>query len=271
MNINLLDIVVLTKLAYTVENSISEYKAKNKNEEVLFCKVDNNIAFFHDIDSDATCIITHTKDLKKLIISVRGTDSLKDWTENLDIIKHYSPDKNSGIIFHSGFYDQMNGLCNFVYTQMESFKIEGGNEILFCGHSSGGAIASILCYSIAVNKKWIGSSKIATFGSPMFCNDAGVKWYLENTDKYYRCVNFLDPVPSVPALDKMGYCHIFKIILLFKNGNIISDTNAIKESKISWWQFLSDFIWHKINVGEHADNKYIEIVESHRILRNLNI
>ena len=267
MNINLLDVIMLTNLSYSIDKTTKDYEPNEKEEKVLFCKVVNYIKSIKNTQSGTECITVRTRDLKKLIIAVRGTDSVKDWIENLDI--HEAKINDSKITFHSGFYNQYKSIKNKIYSVIDDFKNDGGEEIIFCGHSSGGAVASIMCHDVISDQKWIGKSKAVTFGCPVFTNEYGASWFVENIDQYFRCVNFLDPVPNIPELENIGYYHVIKAIILFKNGNIISPENAEKESKISWCRYFIDIIWHKINVEEHSEKKYMKLIKDHKILYKL--
>ena len=72
------------------------------------------------------------------IIAVRGTDELDDWLGTNFKLFHHVYGDNPDALVHAGFLE--------VFTKFKSIIINGdwGDNIVFCGHSMGGAVASIL-------------------------------------------------------------------------------------------------------------------------------
>ncbi|MFW3328825.1 lipase family protein, partial [Aliarcobacter butzleri] len=89
--------------------------------------------------------------------------------------------------------------------------INNNYELFLCGHSLGGAIATIVgCYFYdeGINKK---NLSIFTFGAPPIAKKEFCDYY-ENSFKIFRFVNKEDPVPNITKFTKLK--HIGKTILL---------------------------------------------------------
>ena len=179
--------------------------------------------FFDSSDSgfvDAQVYIFEKEE--KLIISCRGTESksdiwsdLKIWTDSLTDLYYHNNFKNFkdryGIPYvHSGFYEQNNSIKFIIYSKILKYleKNYEHPDIIFCGHSLGGALATIgaICMKIQfLNRKNLRIS-CETFGSPRVGDSTFVKIFDKFIDYSLRYVNNLDPIPMIPRLN--GYQHV---------------------------------------------------------------
>jgi len=98
--------------------------------------------------------------------AVRGTQSWSNWQANLNVRSSLNIPSRSGLV-HKGFLDYARSLP---LADLELLHT-AGKTIVFCGHSMGGAVATLgmlLLISIVSEKTRLQS---ITFGAPMFCDD----------------------------------------------------------------------------------------------------
>lgn len=161
-----------------VFNSLEECPTLYKSEddcEVLLCKHEN----------------------QSLVVAFRGTSSREDVLTDLSISRVELA--LSGLsqpnlpLVHSGFHEQF-----FSVNDKIEKEIEENEEIIFCGHSLGGALATIgsLYYSFLYPDKDIAC---VTFGSPRVGDSRFVELFDERIEKSIRFVNDNDPIPCVPT------------------------------------------------------------------------
>lgn len=122
------------------------------------------------------------------IIALRGTQSYNDVITDL----HFGKIKHNDVNFHFGFY-------NAALKLKKHIKINEEDAYTFTGHSSGGAIISILAYLLI--EEGYNVEKVITFGSPKFTNKEGADLLSLAIDgKHYCDVN--DVVCNLPPFDE---------------------------------------------------------------------
>jgi triacylglycerol lipase len=166
-----------------------------------------------------------------LVISFRGTDPIHiyDWVEDINIW----PEQWIIGRIHGGFKNEADKLITMIMSIVKS-KLD--REIWICGHSLGGAMASITATDL-INSK-ICVPTVFTFGEPR----SGSRKYVENfTYPHYRFVNCNDAVTALPPI-WFGYIHHGKIIYISYEGTITG---------LTIWQIFSD----QINARKKAYDK----------------
>lgn len=140
-----------------------------------------------------------SKSLKQIIVAFKGTNSLKTAQVDFDIIKEpYFLNKSVSI--HRGFQQAYLGLRDYILPTVEQLSTQNPTfEIIYTGHSLGGALASIGANDFVVNGVSLGKKiSVITFGCPKI-GDAG---WARNFDALpfvaLRVKNFGDPIPRVP-------------------------------------------------------------------------
>ncbi|MCB0195573.1 MAG: lipase family protein [Anaerolineae bacterium] len=145
------------------------------------------------------------------VVAFRGSEEtgIADWITDLKFIPMvypYGKPNDKSMTVHSGFMGAYNSVREAVQKAVKSTKHK---QVVFVGHSLGGALASLAALDTAYN---IPGKEIScyTYGSPKVGNDNFVKAYNKLVPNTYRCVNGRDMVPSAPpgAFGHVGqlYC-----------------------------------------------------------------
>jgi len=183
---------------------------------------------FIDIDG-AQCHIVSNKD--EVVLCFRGTEptEFSDITADLNAF----PDKanNGHGLVHNGFQEEVNKVWDTITASLNKMKLDGKN-LFVCGHSLGGAMATI-----ATSRLGDKVNALYTYGSPRVGTRSFVKSFAQIP--HYRHVNNNDMVTKVPfAL--MGYKHHSKARYINYYGNIRSLTpwQRIKDQWRGRWAAL---------------------------------
>ena len=187
-----------------------------------------------------------------IVIIFRGTEP----TEMSDITADLKAFQTKGSLgkgdVHVGFKEALDE----VWEDLSSWvhKNKGDRKIITCGHSLGGALAT-LCASR------LDADKCYTYGSPRVGDR---EWVSKFTTKHYRVVNNNDIVPKVP-LYIMGFRHTCTPIYLSYTGNICNMTiiqrvlDAIRGriKAISKLQFFD-------SIYDHSMSEYIRFLKTNK-------
>ena len=109
-----------------------------------------------------------------VLLLYRGTHLSSDWQDNLQTYMIGSPQNGK---FHAGFYNRAK---KFPLQKFLNEKAYEGRNLIFCGHSLGGAVAAIVTiFALQAVKKREGFGdrrkiRCFTFGAPMI-GDADLK------------------------------------------------------------------------------------------------
>ncbi|MFJ4248448.1 Lipase (class 3) [Pseudomonas helmanticensis] len=150
--------------------------------------------FFDDTEEESGTntqgFITHHDEI--ILISIRGTLEGVDFLRDADA--EQIPVKVGVGKAHQGFYLAYEAINTFIQTYLNRFHID--QKVIICGHSLGGAIATLLAEALrqGTNKYDV---LLYTYGSPR----AGDADFVQGAAAlaHHRMVNDNDPIPSVPA------------------------------------------------------------------------
>ena len=225
----LLEVISLVKISYYVSdydhynNKFNELKSRGYKIPSQLKEEGYKIAQFHNVDSKGKAY-RHAGYFagkgKEVCIVYRGSRNYFDYIQDVRM-NLISVMPNGGKV-HSGFYSLFRDSWESVYRILKGYANEQGLEIkdleiLFAGHSMGGAIANIaaLCLRMTEDAE---NLHVATFASPRVFDFYGAQFYNEHLGKNtIRVVNLSDSVPSLP-LGVLGYKHVGEQVKLGHPG-----------------------------------------------------
>nr|WP_211091969.1 lipase [Vibrio agarilyticus] len=203
----------------------------------------------------------------EVIVVIKGSHSLFDWLLNFLAWPASCRQLNLPYRIHYGFYRLMTQLSYDspppqslnVLQELESILvplIQRGKHISITGHSSGGAIGTVLGdYLSRKYPKCI--KRIVTFGQPAIGNWQFHQRYLLKSRTYRICCD-LDIVTFMPPLP-LVYWHVGSMLWLY-NGRIYENTPTmvrLGRSLLSWlirpfsYHLMSKYIRNKDFFDEH--------------------
>ena len=140
--------------------------------------------------TNTQAFITHHDEI--IIISVRGTLEGADFLRDTDA--EQVPFEEGVGKAHKGFYEAYKAMSEFVQVYLQQFHTN--QKVIICGHSLGGAIATLLAEALRRGTKKY-DVLLYTYGSPR----AGDADFINGAAElaHHRMVNNNDPIPSVPA------------------------------------------------------------------------
>ena len=232
----------------------------------------NNTPILHSCGRDSQMYVCEYK--KTLTVVFRGTESLRDVLTDLNAIRvdmdipfikeHEKPR------IHWGFYNQFNELKPELDTVIEDYikkNNSNSNEntindeniineetnIIFTGHSLGGALATIAAtyYSFKYNTTNI---SCITFGSPRVGDDYFVDLFEKGVQNSYRFVNDNDPVPCIPTAWR--FKHVPGCIWLYQD-QVMNEITAWRG-----WRFFKNYFLSFVGYGydavkDHSCEEYL--------------
>lgn len=185
-----------------------------------------------------------------LYIVFRGTEDKKDFLIDLECIQETVVINGKQCGVHKGFWKAYTSIKDQIdSTNFEDFK---GYEIITCGHSLGGALATI-CGSCLITTNKIYT---ITFGSPRVGNNKFCNAFNRNVSLYYRFIHNNDIVPQIP---KINYNHAGKEIRLDDNGKEIPYYN-LWNRLLYWIKGKRKLNLELVSLQDHFMNKYIHCI-----------
>lgn len=146
-----------------------------------------------------------------LYVACRGSDSPADWWKDFQVLLMPIPTSNNVLPrpaqvhtgFHKVFASQVEDVLSKIDNVVAAGAEGGPTEVVFCGHSLGGAVAQLLALAFAYRKRQTGRdptyfSQIVTFGSPRI-GDWPLGLHFEDYTHHRRLFVRNDPIPCVPG------------------------------------------------------------------------
>ena len=180
------------EVPYSKRLEVMPYDPSRYREEAL--KGWNNpedVHFLYHEDTGTQAFITHND--RVMLISIRGTQGLKDILTDLD--GRQEPFSGGVGQAHRGFHGGFKAAQAFVQRYLDAFY-HPDHSIIVCGHSLGGAIALLLAEWLRREPKQP-QVQLYTFGAPR----AGDRTFVQGAQEliHHRLVNHNDLVPGVPT------------------------------------------------------------------------
>ena len=216
----------------------------------------------HFVSSEEDCQVVVAKYLcsdekEKLVVAFRGTESGEDILTDLNITREKLPLQNMNEedwpLVHSGFAGQFFS----VNTKLDDI-IADADSVLFCGHSLGGALATV--GSVYYGFKHPGKPvDCVTFGSPRVGDTRFANYFDKRVGCSLRYVNDNDPIPCVPT--RWRFKHV---------GGLQWLNQDVVQSEIPVWRFyrfLKNTLLSVVGYGynacdDHKCDNYITDIES---------
>lgn len=151
----------------------------------------------------------YESDTNTILVVFRGTINPRNWITN--VTAYLSKWKNhSSAKVHKGFKEAYMAVADDVQYQVNELLIRHPNaELLFTGHSLGGALAVIAAADIKETFNVSNKMSLYTFGAPRVGNDpfAALLFDYYPSGSQYRVINEDDAVPHNPPRSKTGFLH----------------------------------------------------------------
>lgn len=195
-----------------------------------------------------------------IVIAARGTQpsELNDIYADLEIFK---ADSVTGYKVHQGFKEEVDKVYDSVLSLVEQHhNTPVTKKIWVCGHSLGGAMATILAQRLE-HKGGFDVDTLFTYGSPRAGGPKFSAWCNKHL-KHQRFVNNNDVVPCVPTVFRWrhnGECNYIK-----STGEVTSLGRWSSERiRDKGWSLLSSIFKGRFDlVADHNIDDYITHLEN---------
>ena len=204
--------------------------------------------------NNAECLIVKAD--SQLWIAFRGTQptQLNDIKADLDFFKEKS--QTAGQV-HGGFKDEVDELWEEVIRELNHNEtLKQPRSVYFCGHSLGGAMATIAA------SRYTETKALFTFGSPRV---GGKTFVTPCVVPHYRFVNNNDLVPKVPP-SIFGFKHDGKEMYFNSKGNLALGYTFWQDM----WDLVKGFVsaWSQLKffdgLTDHGMDGYIYLVDQNK-------
>lgn len=169
---------------------------------------------YSDREKDTQAFLATRSEPDMAVLCYRGTDSIRDWKQNIEAKRDEVDD---GVKVHGGFREEFLALEKPIKADLMTLA---GVPVFFCGHSLGGALATLAGYFFPREPALsdVPFRSCYTFGGPRVGNLAFAR-VLNNALPVHRIVREGDPVAEVPALPG-SYKHAGEIYYLDEDGDL---------------------------------------------------
>ena len=251
----------LSILAYKTRDEIVRTMGDKTNKFYPILKSCHNINTYSS-NIDAQCFTT-MYDKKTMFLSFRGTESIRDWLSDANIIRvpmdlpNVTDKKRPRV--HWGFLRQFRSVENDIQRDIQTFlETVPENEratLYITGHSLGAAQCSIAGLQFSVQYPQL-DVMCYSYGSPRVGCDDFVNMFSKHVKENKRFVNEDDPVTMIPFAWR--FTHLPGLVYLNEENQII---NNIVESR--WWSMLSDLFLSLCSgrenpIGDHSCSVYLD-------------
>jgi triacylglycerol lipase len=185
------------------------------------------------------------------VIACRGTEP-NEWNDIRADANAQSVIAETVGRVHRGFKTEVDDLWPMVETAL----LDNTHTLYFCGHSLGGAMATICSGRCFLSHIPSNPIELFTFGSPR----VGNKRYINYVKlQHYRFVNNNDIVTRVPPAF-LGYRHCGNEVYFDRNGRI-RKLGMVSKRRDKWRGFLNGLrSWKIDHFADHSIHRYIDAI-----------
>ncbi|MEM6692394.1 MAG: lipase family protein [Planctomycetota bacterium] len=226
----------LAMLSYNDEDEATRAAALLGFEDVTFYDRDGSQAYRFRSQHDC-------------VVACRGTEP-NEWNDIKADANAASVVAETAGRVHRGFKQEVDDL----WPMLETALIHNDQPLFFCGHSLGGAMATICAGRCFLSHIESDPEQLFTYGSPR----VGNKIYINHIDlEHYRYVNNNDIVTRVPP-SLLGYRHCGRELYLDRHGKP-RRLNLIMRRRDRWRGFLGGLKnWKVDHFSDHSIHRYID-------------
>jgi hypothetical protein len=180
---------------------------------------------------------------KELVASIRGTDTILEWLHDGSFLMVSSPipgihgftEDGFTAVYRSLRIGQLGGTDRAVTAIKNCLDSGAANTVTVCGHSLGGALATLLTVDVAVNTS-CKSPVSYTYASPRVGDPSFAGAYNAAVSFSYRVANRQDLVPKLPPILPLPYEHVNTLYELNPAPKAINPT-------IPCMHHLTSYLW----------------------------
>lgn len=190
----------------------------------------------------------------ELVAAIRGTDTILEWIHDAEFLMVPCPVKGASSGTDDGFtavYKSLLG-CSFYgltattipakeaiasYTHSESIEVK---RVTICGHSLGGALATLLALDVALNTPFKNPTCF-TFASPRVGDHAFARAYNAAVPNTFRVANRMDLVSMLPSAVFPFYEHVAQHFEIHSKAPLYGSVPCLHH--------LSSYLWILANLA----------------------
>tara|TARA_Y100000816_G_C26055750_1_gene553995 strand:- start:277 stop:1125 length:849 start_codon:yes stop_codon:yes gene_type:complete len=219
----------------------------------------NKQPLFIESNIDCQCYVSiFNKD--SILCAFRGTENTRDWLTDANMIRvrmdlkdiegDNRPRAHWGILRQ--FRSVEKNITDYIEEEIKNKDIK---NIVYTGHSLGGALATIAAQNFGHKYPTL-NHMCVTFGAPRCGDDDFRKKFNKVCCFSKRFVNEYDPVPSLPF--SLRYSHVCPSQQIKTNQLIDMETPISRFFWIMWYKFTNIF-WSNYNpVDDHGITNYYD-------------
>lgn len=179
----------------------------------------------------------------ELVAVIRGTETIWEWMHDASFLMVPSPIPGIAGLTEDGFtsvyrslrIDKTAGAPTAVGSIATHLSGGSANKVTVCGHSLGGALATLLTADVAANTS-CRTPLSYTFASPRVGDHIFANSYNALVPATYRVGNRQDLVPQLPPILPLPYEHVNTLYALIPSINEVNPT-------IPCMHYLSTYLW----------------------------
>jgi hypothetical protein len=187
-------------------------------------KISDNEEFIDFKDKKDTMTVGTAYNGSDIYLNFQGSQERSDWSRNID---KEMIDLDDEIKVHEGFFEHFHKFREEISEKIDELLTYDFERFIICGHSLGGALATLCCYELMYKKYFAYKDRVlcVTLGSPR----VGNYFFSDFFDSEFECFRLVygsDIVPRVPKFNLFNlFYHVGKLIQLGKPSFIGSFTD----------------------------------------------